>query len=428
MRDIVFISIVVAACGAALAHPWIGVLAWTWISVMNPHAYTWAAQNMPVAAMVAGATLIGMVLTRDRIQFFVTREVAVLLLFMAWMTISFLFAFDREGSYEMWNKVMKIDFMILVTLALLYTKRHIMAFVIVVVFSLAFYGVKGGVFTIATGGDYKVWGPGGFIGGNNEMALALITVIPLMRFLQLQLANRWYRHAMTVAMILTAASALGSHSRGALLALVAMGAFMWLRSGAKIVMGMMIAVLAVGLLMFMPEEWGMRMHTIQNYEQDASAMGRINAWWMAFNLAKARLTGGGFNIYEPEIFAQYAPDPNLFLAAHSIYFQVLGEHGLPGLAIYLLLGWFVWRKARTLARMRNAPPELAWCRDLGAMTQASLVGFGVGGAFLSLAYFDLPYNLMVMIVLAHRWIEQRARDERTAAARLIAEPAPLRTG
>lgn len=426
MRDIVFIFIVVVACGAALAHPWIGVLAWTWISVMNPHAYTWAAQNMPVAAMVAGATLIGMVVTRDRIQFFVTREIVVLALFMAWMTLSLLFAMDRDGSYEMWTKVMKIDFMILVTLALLYTKRHIMAFVIVVVFSLAFYGVKGGVFTIATGGDYKVWGPGGFIGGNNEMALALITVIPLIRFLQLRLQNRWYRHAMTLAMILTAAAALGSHSRGALLALIAMGAFLWLRSGTKIVMGLMIAALAAGLLMFMPEEWSMRMHTIQNYEQDASAMGRINAWWMAFNLAKARLTGGGFNIYEPEVFAQYAPNPDLFLAAHSIYFQVLGEHGFPGLALFLLLAWFVWRKAGALVRMGKASPEVAWCRDLGAMTQASLVGFAVGGAFLSLAYFDLPYNLMVMVVLTHRWVELRAREQAAATAGAVADPVRVR--
>lgn len=428
MRDVAFIAIIIVACSAALVHPWIGVLVWTWISVMNPHSYTWAAQNMPVAAMVAGATLIGMVITRDRIQFFVTRESVVLVLFVAWMTISLLFALDRDGSYEMWTKVMKIDFMILVTLTLLYTKRHIMAFVIVIVFSLAFYGVKGGVFTIVTGGAYMVLGPGGFISGNNEMALALVTIIPLMRFLQLQLKNRWYRHAMTLAMILTATSALGSHSRGAFLALIAMGAFLWLRSGTKIVMGLMICVLAVSLLMFMPEEWTLRMHTIQNYEQDASAMGRINAWWMTFNLAKARLTGGGFNIYEPEVFAQYAPDPNLFLAAHSIYFQVLGEHGFPGLALYLLLAWFVWRKAGALTRMRDAPPEVTWCRDLGAMTQASLVGFAVGGAFLSLAYFDLPYNLMVMVVLTHRWIERRERVQQTATAKPLAQPAPVRFG
>jgi len=428
MRDIAFISLLVALCGVALAHPWIGVLVWTWISVMNPHAYTWAAQNMPVAAMAGGATLIGMVITRDRINFFMTREMVVLVLFMAWMTISYLLAFDRAGSHEMWSKVMKIDFMILVTLTLLHTKRHIMAFIVVVVFSLAFYGVKGGIFTILTGGAQRVWGPGGFIGGNNEVALALVTIIPLMRFLQLRLESRWYRLGMTVAMILTATAALGSQSRGAFLAVAAMAAFLWLRSGSKIIVGAAIAILAFGLLTFMPEQWSSRMHSIRDYEQDGSAMGRINAWWMAFNLAKARFTGGGFDIYVPEVFARYAPNPNDVHAAHSIYFQVLGEHGFVGLALYLTLGWFVWRKAGALARMRNAPAEMAWCRDLGAMMQASLVGYAVGGAFLSLAYFDLPYNFMIMIVLAYRWVEQQTQGQEVVPAKAMAAAAIARPG
>jgi hypothetical protein len=36
------------------------------------------------------------------------------------------------------------------------------------------------------------------------------------------------------------------------------------------------------------------------------------------------------------------------------------------------------------------------------------VAFAVGGAFLSLAYFDFSYNLMVMVVLANKWLERRA--------------------
>lgn len=42
------------------------------------------------------------------------------------------------------------------------------------------------------------------------------------------------------------------------------------------------------------------------------------------------------------------------------------------------------------------------------MVQVSLLGYAVGGAFLSLAYFDLPYNMMVMVVLARKWVENRS--------------------
>ena len=63
-------------------------------------------------------------------------------------------------------------------------------------------------------------------------------------------------------------------------------------------------------------------------------MGRINAWTMALNLAKDNFFGGGFSIYESAVFARYAPDPEA-RAAHSIYFQVLGEHGFVGLFLFL---------------------------------------------------------------------------------------------
>jgi probable O-glycosylation ligase (exosortase A-associated) len=173
-------------------------------------------------------------------------------------------------------------------------------------------------------------------------------------------------------------------------------------------MGSALVIVGLGLIAFMPENWSERMGTISNYEQDGSAMGRINAWWMAWNLAKDRLLGGGFDIYNQYIFAIYAPDPNSVHAAHSIYFQVLGEHGFIGLFLFLGIWISVWRTAGWLVKNGGNSSETMWCRHLGSMCQVSLIGYAVGGAFLSLAYFDLPYNAMVMVVLARNWIERKA--------------------
>ena len=51
------------------------------------------------------------------------------------------------------------------------------------------------------------------------------------------------------------------------------------------------------------------------------------------------------------------------------------------------------------------------------MIQASIGGYAVGGAFLSLAYFDLPYNLLLLVVITRRWVEEKAweRDRGPAA-------------
>ena len=95
--------------------------------------------------------------------------------------------------------------------------------------------------------------------------------------------------------------------------------------------------------MVMPQQWYDRMATISNYEQDPSAMGRINSWHMAFNLAKDRPLGAGFESFRDAMFAMYAPDPGDVHDSHSIYFQVLGHHGFLGLFLFLLLGVMTWR-------------------------------------------------------------------------------------
>jgi len=305
----------------------------------------------------------------------------------------------------MLKKVLKIDFMILVSLMLLHTRRHIELFMWILVFSIGFFGVKGGLFTLTTGGNFRVWGPGGFIGGNNEIALAIILVIPLMRVLQLQSKNFWVRYGLSVAMVLSAAASFGSQSRGALLATAAMSLYLWLKSPRKILFGIGILVVGGLLLAFMPESWDQRMNSIGNYQNDASSMGRINAWWMAWNLAKSHFFGGGFDIYTPAIFDLYAPNPNNLQAAHSIYFQVLGEHGFIGLFLFLAIWWSVWRSANWLIAHGEKNPETLWCKHLGAMCQVSLVGYAVGGAFLSLAYFDLPYDILLLVVVARRWLQ-----------------------
>ncbi len=185
-----------------------------------------------------------------------------------------------------------------------------------------------------------------------------------------------------------------------------MGLLLWFKSPHKIVSGIGIAVGGAIVLAAMSDVWDARMSTIANYEQDGSAQGRINAWWMAWNLAKDNFMGGGFDIYNLANFSRYAPNPTDVHAAHSIYFQVLGEHGFVGLAIYLIMWLLVWRSANWLIRESGKSEETRWCRNLAAMCQVSLVGYAVGGAFLSLAYFDLPYDVLAMVVLTKRWLQE----------------------
>ena len=362
MRDLLIFGIVVVFALMALARPWIGVMLWNWISIMNPHRYAWGfAYSMPVAQIAGVSTLIGLLFSKDKQSPFKGAPVWWLLLFFIWMTLSWLMGYDPVGDYWMWDRSMKIFVMIFVALALLSNRYHIMAFAWVTVGSLAILGVKGGLFTVLTGGNHRVWGPvGSFIEGNNEMALALIMTLPLIHFLQLQMSSKWARHAMSVAMLLCAAAALGSHSRGAFVAMIVMLAVFWLRSERKMMISLLILVGAVALLPMLPEHWWDRMATIRAYEEDGSAMGRINAWTVAWEVAKDYLTGAGMSYQHPIFFHMYGVHETTVRAAHSIYFEILGNHGWIGLILFLGLWISTYRNARWLRLNARAIPEAKW--------------------------------------------------------------------
>ncbi|RFP36067.1 putative O-glycosylation ligase, exosortase A system-associated [Duganella sp. BJB476] len=422
MRDILITLIVFGSLPLILRNPVNGVLMWVWISVMNPHTQSWGfAATFPFAFIVAVATLFSVAISRMAKTLPVSGITFTLIVLILWMNVTTLFAMFPSLAYVQWSKVMKIMLMSLVTMMVIRNREDIQRLLWVLVMSLGFYGVKGGIFTLRTGGGERVWGPEGtFIGDNNEIALALIMTIPLMRYLQLRSDQRWLRHGLSAMMLLSALAALGSYSRGALLAIAAMIIVMWLKSRHKFAAGILIALLTPLALLFMPERWSERMDSIGAYQEDESAMGRINAWHMAWNLAKDRFFGGGFEIAEPTTFFLYAPNPHDVHAAHSIYFQALGEHGFVGLALYLLLLGLTWRSAAWIVRHSRGQPDLEWALQLATMVQASFVGFAVGGAFLSLLYFDVPYYLMGIVIATRALVAERQYGaSRTSQSSLV---------
>ena len=431
MRDIVLTLIIVSLLPMVFRRPHIGIMLWVWMSVMNPHRLTYGfAYSFPWALLIAGVTLLALVMTRQPKNLPMTPIVNVVIAFGLWTCVTTAAAFLPGPSLEMLEKVMKILFMTLVTIMLVRTKDQLYMLLNVMVWSLAFYGIKGGLFTIRSGGSERVWGPyGSFIAGNNEVALAFVMIIPLMYYILRQQTKRLARWGVLAAMLLCALAALGSYSRGALIGIAAMAVVLWLRSPRKLKAGLVMAIVIPFAINFMPAKWTERMDTIETYQDDRSAQGRLNAWAMAFNLAKADpLTGGGFITWTPAVFAMYSPDPSMVHVAHSIYFQVMGEHGFVGLALYLLLAFLTWRRAAWITRTCKRREDLAWAAELASMIQVSLVGFGVGGAFLSLAYFDVPYYLMAMIVILGRIVEETTAKDASVARRagsvLSGKPVP----
>jgi probable O-glycosylation ligase (exosortase A-associated) len=397
----------------------IGAYAWAWISMMVPHRAAFGfARTLPFAQIVALTTLICMLFSKDRRPFPITGITVVQLLFVFWMSVTCLFALNRpEIVQEHWVVMLKIHLMLFVTMMLIRGREQIERLVWIVTLSIGFYGVKGGVWTALTGGGGRVWGPsGGVIQGNNELGIALVLIMPLMYYLFQVTSRRLLRGALIVCIFMICLGILGTQSRGALLALVGMATFLGIKSKHPIRASLLLMGLLALAILFMPESWTNRMESIQSYEQDGSAMSRLYTWKTLWTLALDRpLVGAGFATDNPLVFSLYAPIGGVgsytaggIWVAHSIYFQALGEHGFPGLFLYVSLGIATWRTASRITKRAQCDAELeVWVPLLMRMTQVSLIGFAIGGAFLTLVHFDLPYYLACFVVLVDVTIRER---------------------
>jgi probable O-glycosylation ligase (exosortase A-associated) len=277
-------------------------------------------------------------------------------------------------------------------------RQRIHALIWLMVISNGYFGVKGGIFTLRTGGDFIVRGPAAtMIEDRNHLAVALLVVVPLMNYLRQQSRHAVIRWGLIVAIACTLFAVVGSQSRGALVSLAATAFVLWLRSRGKLVSGIAIAA-AVGLaILFMPDTWVARMETIRNYQTDESAIGRLTIWRAAILLALMRpLVGSGFlgfynqyvvNMVDPSIEAR---------ASHSIWLEVLGEHGFPTFFVWLAILGFGTLYTFTVTRHAAKRPDLAWAYDLARMMQVSIVAYCSGGSFLSLSYWDLFWTLLVV--------------------------------
>lgn len=427
MRGI-FITLIVFGCiPLVFKRPWIGILLFSWISYMNPHRLTYGfAYSFQFALIAAVVTIIAFIIGREPKKIPATPVSILLFMFILWTSLTTITALAPEEATARFIEFVKIQLMTVLTLAMVNTKFRLNWLIVMIVFSIGFYGVRGGIFSIMTGGNYRVWGPeGSFFEDNNQLALTLIMTMPMMHYLQLIATNRWVRHLLSVIMVLTLGAIIGTYSRGALLALSVMGMVLWLRSSKKLPVAFAAVICIAGVLSFMPQKWFDRMDTINSYDEDESASGRFDAWLFAINLANDRVLGGGFKVNtNADLWPIYNPESPKVRAPHSIYFEVMGEHGYVGLTFFMLIGLAAFMTCAKTHKLARGDPNLKWASDLSKMMQVSLVGYAAAGTFLNVATFDLYYHVLAIVIMTRVIVKKELQQAQaiSSAARTVDSP------
>jgi probable O-glycosylation ligase (exosortase A-associated) len=406
MRTLVFTIVILFLCALVLAFPHVGVLTWVWISLGAPHKEMWGgAASWNWNMIIVVITVLAWMFSREP-KYLPSDALSILVIcFLASLTLSATFSLTPKNSWDWWNTFIRSIVLYFPVLLLLNSRSRLNALIWVIVITFGQHSVKGGGFTLATGGSFEVRGPEGMLGDRNGSALSFVCTIPLIWYLFTQSANRWVRYALLFSLAMTVIAVLGTYSRGGLVALVAVGAFMIWRTRYRVRVFIAAAVLALPALFFMPAQWTERISTINTATDDASFMGRVDAWVFAVRAAVDRpLVGAGILATQnPGVFQRYAGETDTAAtgkgrAAHSIYFQVLGDTGFLGFALYLGALYVTWRNLSRAIKASRGREELRWIEEMGRNLQCSLAGFLIGGAALSLAYFGLMFVFMAVSV------------------------------
>lgn len=405
MRDLLVFTVVMLTLPLSFRRPFLGLLLFSWLAYMRPQDLCWGfARNMRFSFYVGVTMVVGWWANESRRVPFTRWDVRTRLMVVLTVLVSLSYGFAKyHDSYytRYFLEFLKIMVVALFTVGQCNTRQRLRFLYWTIALCLAFYGVKGGLFGVLSGGRPILRGPGGMLEDNNDFALALVMNVPLLWYLGGD--ERRYplvRKATIVGIALTVITVLLTHSRGAFLALSA--SLLWIawrsrqlmRAGATL-------LLCVGLFFaFAPQDVRDRLASIGDTHESSTAA-RLTAWTTALHMIRAHpLLGVGMRNFQKR-YLEYATGlvegHETTYVAHNSYLQIWAESGSIAFAIYLVLLGSVFATCAWVYRAGRQRLDLLWMQNYARMMEATTVGFMVGAFFLNRGHFDLIYHWLALV-------------------------------
>lgn len=411
MRDLALLLFIIFASYFILRRPFIGVALSIWTSLFTPNLWVFGfGQSLRINFLFLVLFFISLIINKNKNNNYkFTKLCFIHIVFFILGTLSALLTISREDVVWLeWSYFYKTLLLYFFVVLVIRTEVQIKTILWAMILSVSFIGLSEGLKYLLTGGGHIIEGVYmSKLHDRNALALAMNMVLPFIVFLHHHTQNKKVKLLLLAVISFNILAIVGSFSRGGLIGLIVVGIFYFLRSKQKLLISVIVILISISALNFMPDNWKQRMNTIESAEKDESFLGRVVAWKQAILIAQDHpFVGVGFKGGQNQaIWTYYLPDIDIFnslidtsntnfvfaKAAHSIYFQVLGDMGYSGIIIFLLILWGGYRNL-TLGEKHLA--DEPFFLDLARMTKISLAAYSIAGAALSLPYFDILYILL----------------------------------
>ena len=410
MRDIGFLAIFFVAIFPALTHIQVAVMLWVWVTLLAPNSYFFSTGSLiPYTKVAVGITLASLIFSRGKKALRFDRTTLLIALFLITAALSQTFALhESQLGWDLLDKLWKIVVLNIGISSFMRSRTRLHAMTIVICNSLAVMSFSSGLKLIASGGSYKVVTFQGW-GDNNHIGLIVLMGIPLLRYLSEYSEEKILRIGALIGIVLSILCVLATNSRGAFIGLLVLTLLIIASvSNRRHRIRYLLAVVAIGAALspLLSQQWVDRMHTIQTADQDSSMMGRVIAWKLSTLIALEHpfLGGGLHNLQILPTWSAYREQVHVLSfiptdepdvrphAAHSIYFELLGDTGFTGLIIFSNFRYASW-----IIRNAHSRPDIKWAGALARDLRLGLIVFMVSGAALSASYHDLNFIFFGML-------------------------------
>ncbi|HEY0185206.1 MAG TPA: putative O-glycosylation ligase, exosortase A system-associated [Rhodopila sp.] len=412
LRSIWLLFVYVSFLGLSVPAPFVATLGYVWVDTFQPQLVAFVVLNELPVAMIMGIVAVGSYVLLDRRSPPpISIEAALLVSMVIWVSLTLIWAQAPDEAWIKWDVVSKTLAFAAFVPFVIRSRVQIEAFAQTYVLSLAANFVPFGLKVLISGGGYgrnlglQAGNTGLSEGG--LLSTSCLMAVPLAIFLashtrlvpKSKLVSLGYWTIAGLAVV----TAVGTYERSALVGLVILAAYMWIRSRHKVAFGAVVAAAACVMLYSASTAWNSRISTIGDPDMESSAYVRILVWKWTLGFVAEHPFGGGFQSYlinhvDVPGSATQAAHIEFGRAFHSIYFEVLGEHGYPGLAIFLALAGLMFFRLRRVSRQARAYPELQWVADLSDALQSGMAVFLTAGAFVGIAFQPMFWYFIALSI------------------------------
>jgi putative inorganic carbon (hco3(-)) transporter len=417
MRDYAVLVFIIACIMAIFYRSWYGVLSLAVFSYMNPHAYAWGfIRTLPAYQILFLVVLFATLFTKDKQPLPKDWRIPTFVILWIYFCITTTQAYVQEYALDKLWLVTKIYLPFYFTLVLINSRKKLLYLIATIAASLGIIASKGGIFAITRGFSYRVYGPPATqFEENNAFAVATLMCIPLLILCYREISNKYIKYMIVLAIPLCVSSAISSWSRGALLSLGVLALIMLWHSKRKYLVVPLMLVGVYFVAQQLPDEWYNRMNTIQTYEDDSSAMGRIEVWKDGLeHTLQHPFVGAGFDGWRAVTRAQ--------LDWHNSFVEMFSEHGFIAFGIWLSLIIGTLLSLTRLPVQTRGIPGMEWVTNYCHMIRASLLLYMSGTMFLGLSYWDILYHLIFISVLVKKFALQELEEKRLLTGTKTEEP------